>query len=96
MDVVARLIQHEAGGYLGVDGKRIDRSYVSVPVPDEPYQVIFVLSETGKYKVDNLDTAYAWISAEGLQSMAVCFIPRSWRGKRLNRYVVPLSAAYGG
>ena len=61
-------------------------------VPDEPYQVIYALSPTGQFKVGTTEY-FGWRCLEDHGGCYVCFIPRTWIGKRVNRWVVPLSAA---
>ena len=63
--------------------------------PDEPYQVIYVLSARGQYPVTQ------WVECPFMpyaciNGTPVCFLPPTWIGKRVNRYVVPLSAARRG
>ncbi len=92
MDVVTALIEPTEGGlygwYQGTSGN-IDKSFFrGVYVPDEPYRVIYMLSPRGKLRVRQDLT---WCSPL-IGQRPVCFLPRSWIGKRVNRYVVPLSA----
>ena len=76
MDVVTRLIQSD-DGYLTTNGHRTYRSCVRFVVPDEPYQVIYVLSKIGEHRVYT-SRFNRWARVNGT---AVCFIPQSWIGK---------------
>ncbi len=97
MDVVTRLIWRTDGllcTWLNGDviGRTRDLFEKAIcEVPDEPYQVIYALNNQGQCYVN-------WGAiADGCGTyVAVCFLPGEWNGKRVNRYVVPLSAARRG
>lgn len=84
--------------YANVDGARIlviegerwiMRSHIERAfglVPQGPYQVIFALSPRGTYLVRDYE------GVPVVESLALCPLPRSWIGLRINRYVVPMSA----
>ena len=90
MDVVTRLIQRK-GWWFTDNGHhtRVENVFFK-GIPTEPYQVIYALSGTGEYEVTDFGYSYGWCKVNG---MANCFLPFEWVGKRVNRYVVPLSAA---
>ena len=91
--VVTALIEPDFSGLFGWwQGWKgsMDREFLrGFYVPDEPYRVIYALNDKGDLQVrakGGWDTPF-------VRNTPVCFIPRTWIGKRVNRWVVPLSAA---
>ena len=98
MDVVTRTIVRTEYGNLVTFDKRDSHCVIADdfkalgPVPTETYQVIYALSPHGQFEVANV-SPNGWRTLRGYPDCYVCFLPYDWTGKRVNRYVVPLSAA---
>ena len=96
MKSISRTITHPAGDILGLKERTNFRSrseWVQFigDIPNEDYRVVYQLDQEGELEGAALP-GYMGVSKVGdpYTKEAVCFIPKTWLGKRISRRVLPL------